>query len=221
MAFGYSTPMHKPTHFIGGVPIAILALSMAVIALSEALAQNAPAPATPPAPATLPARQFNSKLTLEVWVSPKISDRSNDKLLGKTPANAPLEIPACEGWNVVPQAPISFPALVDEINAQHIPGLSLPQETTDADLAKLATLKDLQILDLDVTKVTDAGLAELKKLTNLRTLNLEKTEGITDAAVDHLKELKTLERLNLRGTGVSDAGVTKLQAALPACKIER
>ncbi len=49
---------------------------------------------------------------------------------------------------------------------------------------------------LDCTKVTDAGLVHLKGMTNLR-------------------------RLNLIYTNVTDAGVKKLQAALPKCKISR
>ncbi len=51
-------------------------------------------------------------------------------------------------------------------------------------------------LRLSYTKITDAGLVHLKGLTNLKTLWLFSTK-------------------------VTDAGVKKLQAALPKCKISR
>jgi hypothetical protein len=43
----------------------------------------------------------------------------------------------------------------------------------------------------------------------------------SDAALEHLKGLTQLQRLSLRNTKVSDAGVEKLQQALPKCIIER
>ncbi len=65
---------------------------------------------------------------------------------------------------------------------------------TDATLKQLATLRELQKLELSSTKVTDAGLKELAELKELQTLNLGATQ-VTDAG---LKELADLE-------GVADA----------------
>ena len=43
--------------------------------------------------------------------------------------------------------------------------------------------------------------------------------NITDAGLEHLKGLTNLEELDLRWTKVTDAGVAKLQQALPNCEI--
>ena len=67
--------------------------------------------------------------------------------------------------------------------------------------------------------MTDAGLEHLKGLSNLRSLDLSNT-GVTDAGLEHLKGLKSLRSLDLRHTKVSDEGVSRLQEALPDCKIE-
>ena len=82
----------------------------------------------------------------------------------------------------------------------------------DKELALLAPV-GAQVLwvDLARTKVTDAGLATVSKMTNLERLHLENT-GITDAGLDQLKGLAKLEYLNLYGTKVTDAGIAKLAA---------
>ena len=69
------------------------------------------------------------------------------------------------------------------------------------------------------TLVTDAVMVQLKGLAQVN-LDLQRTE-ITDAGLEHLNGLKQLRFLNLTDTHVTDAGVAKLQQALPNCKIER
>ncbi len=63
-------------------------------------------------------------------------------------------------------------------------------------------------LHLEKTKVTDAGLAHLKPLANLEYLNLYSTE-ISDAGLAHLESLSKLKSLYLWQTKVTDAGVMK------------
>ena len=60
----------------------------------------------------------------------------------------------------------------------------------------MRALGELETLDISRTKVTDAGLTELEKLIGL-------------------KELK------LAGCAVTDAGVARLQAKIPTCRIVR
>src|SRR4051794_23277388 len=49
-------------------------------------------------------------------------------------------------------------------------------DATDAAVAKLATLSELEILSLRRTAVTDAGLAAIRGLRKLRELDLGKTK---------------------------------------------
>ena len=88
--------------------------------------------------------------------------------------------------------------------------LNVAKEFADSGLDALAPIADkIASLDLARTKVTDAGLAKLGAMKNLQELHLENT-GITDAGLDHLKGLASLEYLNLYNTKVTDAGVAKL-----------
>ncbi len=58
---------------------------------------------------------------------------------------------------------------------------------TDAGLAHLGGLSDLQLLSLDDTRVTDAGLAHLKGLSSLKWLKLTRTK-VTDSGVAELRK---------------------------------
>jgi internalin A len=49
------------------------------------------------------------------------------------------------------------------------------------------------------TPVTDAGLAHLRELTNLQTLGLNGTQ-VTDAGLANLRGLTNLSELSLNGT---------------------
>ena len=94
------------------------------------------------------------------------------------------------------------------------------QPVTDADLAAVASLKNLNKLNLSKTKITDAGAPQLKALEKLESLNVYGTE-LGDAALTAIGELKGLKRVYLFETKVSDEGVRKLAAAKPTLKIER
>ena len=85
-----------------------------------------------------------------------------------------------------------------------------------AHLAKLASLRELQLVHTDVT---DAGLVQLSRLQRLECLSLDATL-ISDRGIGHLARLTRLRQLSLRGTDVTDAGVAELQKSLPDCKID-
>ena len=89
------------------------------------------------------------------------------------------------------------------------------RETQITDLAPLAELTNLRVLDLSGTQITDAGLAHLAGLTNLKVLNIGET-GITDAELVHLAGLTNLQELDLTGCqGITDVGVEALKEKLP------
>jgi hypothetical protein len=72
--------------------------------------------------------------------------------------------------------------------------------------AGLSSLSDTDVMHLDVVPTLEY---------------LETSRAITDAGLIHLRGLKNLKELDLNGSVVSDAGVAKLQQALPNCKITR
>ncbi|RRB04096.1 c-type cytochrome domain-containing protein [Larkinella rosea] len=91
-------------------------------------------------------------------------------------------------------------------------------EVSDATLAQVAQLKNLQKLHLEQTKVTDAGLKNLKNLPYLEYLNLYGTE-VTDAGLKELAGIKNLKTVYLWQTKVTEAGVAELKKALPNLEI--
>lgn len=85
---------------------------------------------------------------------------------------------------------------------------------SDAALAQIAKLKNLQKLHLEQTKVTDAGLKQLKGLTNLEYLNLYGT-AVTDAGLADLVALKNLKTVYLWQTNVTEQGLAALKKSRP------
>ena len=111
-------------------------------------------------------------------------------------------------------------------------------QVTDAWMEHLDDLPRLQQLVLLQPKITDAGLDHLKALTHLQQLMLLNAK-ITDAGLEPLKGLTQLQKLDLmapespsmerksvvlghtpQGTAVTDAGVKKLQQALPTARFD-
>ncbi len=88
------------------------------------------------------------------------------------------------------------------------------------DVTGMHDLRVTQDSDPDVreSKVTNAGLASLNGLPQVQVVSLWGTE-VTDAGLENLKGLTNLRTLDLRETKVTDASVKKLQQMLPNCKI--
>jgi hypothetical protein len=115
----------------------------------------------------------------------------------------------------------TFSGGTDDADLRIISGLRSVREVnlagdstvTDAGLAVVAGLPNLERLTVGSPNVTDAGIAHLAGATRLIALQLENCTGITDAGLDHLACLKNLQVLSLAGTRVTDAGVAKLHGA--------
>jgi len=173
-------------------------------------------------------RTFNSEVAFNVYVRKTPDDDA--ELIGRTPSDKPLKIPAGVSWWVKPIRPTNMAKVRAAIRVAKIPGLRL-RVASDADLAHLkgltglrtlnlwnceeitndgtaylSGLKELRTLYVGGTQITDAGLAPLKGLTKLWTLNLDETQ-ITDAGLAHLKGLANLRTLNLDETQITDAGL--------------
>ncbi|WP_128548695.1 c-type cytochrome domain-containing protein [Larkinella soli] len=91
-------------------------------------------------------------------------------------------------------------------------------EVSDATLAQVARLKNLQKLHLEQTKVTDGGLKNLKALPYLEYLNLYGTE-VTDTGLKELAGMKALKTVYLWQTKVTETGVADLKKALPGLEV--
>ncbi|MGD9724115.1 MAG: hypothetical protein AB7O59_22945 [Pirellulales bacterium] len=87
-------------------------------------------------------------------------------------------------------------------------------EITDAGLARLCQLPQLEQLRLAAPQITDAGLAQVARLEHLRFLHLLDAP-ITDNGLASLHGLTQLESLYLDRTRVTDDGLARLLAALP------
>ncbi|GAB2605238.1 c-type cytochrome domain-containing protein [Spirosoma areae] len=87
-------------------------------------------------------------------------------------------------------------------------------QISDAALAQVAKLKNVQKLHLEQTGITDAGLKQLKGLVNLEYLNLYGT-AITDAGLAELVNLKNLKTVYLWQTKATEQGIASLKKAMP------
>ena len=88
--------------------------------------------------------------------------------------------------------------------------LAVPQTAvTDAGMADIAPLTDLERLILHNTQIGDAGLARLQGLTKLRSLEVYNTP-LTDTALETIAGFTALELLQLTGTRVTDVGISRL-----------
>jgi Flp pilus assembly protein TadD len=85
-------------------------------------------------------------------------------------------------------------------------------------LAHLRESKRLKWLSLECTQVDDAGAVNLAGFTDLTYLNLLCTP-VTDATVDVLMKLPRLEMVVVSGTKMTEAGIDKVRAALPSCRV--
>jgi hypothetical protein len=96
---------------------------------------------------------------------------------------------------------------------------------TDDGIAHLTKLTGLRTLSLRQTSLSDAGLAQIAKLKQLQTLELsshgDKGSAITDTGLAHLATMKQLRHLHLGHANVTAKGIKRLQQALPDCVIDR
>lgn len=86
---------------------------------------------------------------------------------------------------------------------------------TTSVMATVATLPRLSHLTMHSACLTDEDLASLAALTGLTVLDITGNIRLTDSAVEHLTPLTSLTALNSGGTSVTRSGRASLMAALP------
>jgi hypothetical protein len=74
----------------------------------------------------------------------------------------------------------------------------------DETLLKIASAKDLLLLDLECIKITDSSMETISRFHGLQHLNLARTL-VTSRGVQFLKSTPFLESLDLSGTKIDDA----------------
>lgn len=87
-----------------------------------------------------------------------------------------------------------------------------PYGLTDEEMAGIATLQTVDEMEIVATRLTDAGLASLAKLRNLQVLYLEGTPMMTDEGLRALATLPKLRHLRLSGP-FTDQGLAYLATA--------
>ena len=89
---------------------------------------------------------------------------------------------------------------------------------TDADVAALRALTNINYLQLIGSPIGDRGLEFVRDITRPAVLSLGRTQ-ITDEGLKLLHDKKTLSEINLIGTKVTLSGVKDFRAAVPNCKV--
>jgi Leucine-rich repeat (LRR) protein len=80
----------------------------------------------------------------------------------------------------------------------------------DKGLKALATMPHLKVLNLPQGRFTDAGLAQLKTLPKLQMLRIGSAR-VTDAGIAELKDFPSLARVHLIDIPITDLGLVHLQ----------
>ena len=84
----------------------------------------------------------------------------------------------------------------------------------------LMKCRSLVGLNLYEAGLTDADLAALSQLQDLQNMNLAPNYEITDSGLKHLHRLQSLRKLSLKKTDlVSNEAISDLQKALPECEV--
>ena len=107
--------------------------------------------------------------------------------------------------------PVSFP------NNQQ-PWTEIGVEVDDSSLASIRRLSKLKECDLSCTNVGDAGIVHVATLDDLEVLNIYSTD-VSDASIPLLKRLTKLKELHLAWTKVTESGIADLRRALPGLEV--
>jgi hypothetical protein len=117
------------------------------------------------------------------------------------------------------RTPITDDWLSRLAGAKNLKKLYLPTQISDAGLAYLGELGDLELLYLGCTRITDAGVARVTHFEKLRSLSLSFTRT-GDHSVTYLKTMHNLRQLDIRATRATKEALKSLRESLPDCEID-
>ncbi|MBP86622.1 MAG: hypothetical protein CMJ64_07900 [Planctomycetaceae bacterium] len=149
-----------------------------------------------------------------LWLTGTAVTHEGLRHLVSLPSLVALDLEVCDG---ITDASCNVLANMSKLRALILKktGFELDR-VTDVGVKQLATLEQLELLDLYANNLTDAGVEHLGHVKSLKSLDLSLV-AITDKALPHLAGLTTLEHLSLlfsegfAGPIVTDEGLDALQ----------
>jgi internalin A len=99
------------------------------------------------------------------------------------------------------------------------PGNRLAERSELADISKLRSLKNLELLDLSRTPVLPGALAAVQDLPKLHELRLGLASKVDDTAIETLIGMTQLQSVHLGGSNVSAEGIERFRKARPDCQV--
>ncbi|MFM9960869.1 MAG: hypothetical protein ACKV2Q_06550 [Planctomycetaceae bacterium] len=120
-------------------------------------------------------------------------------LVGQGVSSETLQFPRLKSLSLGVEADDACAARIAE--CQQLQSLQLVfTSITDDGLKTIATLFELNRVNIDSHVITDAGIGQLKTLKKLDHLSL-RASHLTDSSLEHIAEIKSLTRLDLNGSG--------------------
>jgi hypothetical protein len=90
---------------------------------------------------------------------------------------------------------------------------------TAAGMNKLITMRGLEYLKIDDTKIPNDGLEVLKELINLERIEIFNAPNLTIGVVPVFKQMRMLRRLHLENTGITQDQLRQMDKDMPTCAI--
>jgi hypothetical protein len=110
---------------------------------------------------------------------------------------------------------------IERLKGLKLKKLIIVSETLTArSMESIATMSDLEHLEMRNVHPTGAGLDHLKKLPRLSILRL-RNSALTDADAKHFAGFPALTELKIGSSAVTDAGLKAVQDALPKATVTR
>lgn len=117
--------------------------------------------------------------------------------------------------------PDGIKALSNSAVEKLTPPVFMEEKDADAAAHAFTQIKSLKELNIPLSRMTDAGMEQLAKANSIEKLNLSGAFNLTASSIDHLAKMTNLKELDLSyASRLRPSEISRLQAALPDCKIK-